>query len=91
MTILMALLGPVAGRLSARFFAVVGIGAGLMAAGRHLAGGAAAFSTGLSHAMTVVVAMLAGCAVVVAVLGRQRLRGGRPAGDRPVVQQSCNR
>jgi len=150
MTILMALLGPVAGRLSARFsttpvmvagllvaaagslalallptdgsaidmgwrFALVGIGAALMnspmsntavssadarhsgaasathntfrqiggtlgvaalgtiVAGHHAAGGAtAAFPTGLSHAMTAVAAVLALCAVVVAVLGKKR-------------------
>jgi MFS transporter, DHA2 family, methylenomycin A resistance protein len=158
MTILMALIGPVAGRLSARFtttpvmvagllvaaagslslallpsdgsvidvgwrLAIVGVGAGLMSspmsnaavssvaarhsgvasathnmfrqmgstlgvavlgvivtAGQHAAGGAAAaFGTGLSHAMMVVVAVLVICAVIVAVLGewQSRTRIGR--------------
>jgi EmrB/QacA subfamily drug resistance transporter len=160
MTLLMALLGPVAGRLSARFattpvmvagllvaatgsfslallptdgsvadvgwrFALVGIGAGLMnspmsntavssvadrhsgvasathntfrqiggtlgvaalgtivAAGRHAPKGAtAAFPTGLSHAMTVVAAILAVCAVTVAVLDRNRSHGRHSAAD----------
>jgi MFS family permease len=155
MTILMALLGPVAGRLSARFsttpvmvagllvaaagslalallpsdgsvadlgwrFALVGIGAGLMnspmsntavssadarhsgaasathntfrqiggtlgvaalgtivAAGHHATGGvAAAFPTGLSHAMTAVAVILAICAVV---LGKKRSHGRHSA------------
>jgi len=154
MTILMALLGPVAGRLSARFsttpvmvagllvaaagslalallpthgsaidmgwrFALIGLGAALMnspmsnsavssaaahhsgaasathntfrqiggtlgvaalgtivAAGHHAAGGAfAAFPTGLSHAMEAVAAVLALCALVVAVLGKERYHG----------------
>jgi EmrB/QacA subfamily drug resistance transporter len=158
MTILMALLGPVAGRLSARFsttpvmvaglllaaagslalallptdgsaidmgwrFALIGIGAGLMnspmsntavssadarhsgaasathntfrqiggtlgvaalgtivAAGHHAAGGAAAaFPTGLSHAMTAVAAVLALCAVIVAAGGKKRSRGRHSA------------
>jgi len=156
MTILMALLGPVAGRLSARFsttpvmvagllvaaagslalallpaggsavdlgwrFALVGLGAALMnspmsntavssadarhsgaasathntfrqiggtlgvaalgtivAAGHHATGGAtAAFPAGLSHAMTAVAAILALCAVIVAVLGEKRQSHGR--------------
>ncbi|HUN31340.1 MAG TPA: MFS transporter [Trebonia sp.] len=154
MTILMALLGPVAGRLSARFsttpvmvagllvaaagsvalallpaggsavdlgwrFALVGIGAALMnspmsntavssvaarhsgaasathntfrqiggtlgvaalgtivAAGQHGAvAGQAEFHAGLSHAMTVVAALLAICALIVAALGRKRSQG----------------
>jgi MFS transporter, DHA2 family, methylenomycin A resistance protein len=158
MTILMALLGPVAGRLSARFsttpvmvagllvagagslalallpaggsaadigwrFALVGIGAGLMnspmsntavssaaarhsgaasathntfrqiggtlgvaalgtivAAGYHATGGAtAAFPTGLSHAMTAVGAILALCALIVAVLGKKQYYGRHSA------------
>jgi len=158
MTILMALLGPVAGRLSARFsttpvmvagllvaaagslslallpsdgsvldvgwrFALIGLGAGLMnspmsntavssaaprhsgaasathntfrqiggtlgvaalgtivAAGHHAAGSAAAaFPTGLSHAMAAVAATLALCAVIVAVLGKKQSHGRHPA------------
>ncbi|HUC27560.1 MAG TPA: MFS transporter [Streptosporangiaceae bacterium] len=158
MTILMALLGPIAGRLSARFsttpvlvagllvaaagslsltllpadgsvadvgwrFALVGIGAGLMnspmsntavssaaarhsgaasathntfrqiggtlgvaalgtivAAGHHASGGAiAAFPAGLSHAMTSVAAILASCAVIVAVLGGKQYHGRHSA------------
>jgi MFS transporter, DHA2 family, methylenomycin A resistance protein len=154
----MALLGPVAGRLSARFsttpvmvagllvaaagslalallptdgsavdvgwrFARIGIGAGLMnspmsnaavssahpshsgaasathntfrqiggtlgvaalgtivAAGHHATGGVtAAFPAGLSHAMTAVAAILALCAVTVAVLGKKRQSLGRHA------------
>jgi MFS family permease len=154
MTILMALLGPIAGRLSARLsttpvmvagllvaaagslalalvpadgsvadvgwrFALVGIGAGLMnspmsntavsnaatrqsgaasathntfrqiggtlgvaalgtivAAGHHATGGtSAAFPAGLSHAMTAVAAVLAICALMVAVLGKKQSRG----------------
>jgi EmrB/QacA subfamily drug resistance transporter len=158
MTILMALLGPIAGRLSARFsttpvmvsgllvaaagslalamlpaggsvadvgwrFALVGIGAGLMnspmsntavssaavrhsgaasathntfrqiggtlgvaalgtivAAGHHATGGAnVAFLTGLSHAMSTVAAILAICAVIVAVLGKKQTHGRHSA------------
>jgi EmrB/QacA subfamily drug resistance transporter len=158
MTILMALLGPVAGRLSARFsttpvmvagllvaaagsvalaqlpangsvadvgwcFALIGVGAGLMnspmsntavssaaarhsgaasathntfrqiggtlgvaalgtivAAGHHATGGAAAaFPTGLSHAMTAVGGLLALCAVLVAVLGKKQYYGRHTA------------
>ena len=158
MTILMALLGPIAGRLSARYsttsvmvagllvaaagslalallpadgsvadvgwrFALVGIGAGLMnspmsntavssaaarhtgaasathntfrqiggtlgvaalgtivAAGHHATGGAAvAFPTGLSHAMTAVAAILALCALIVAVLRKKQSRGRHAA------------
>jgi EmrB/QacA subfamily drug resistance transporter len=158
MTILMAVLGPVAGRLSARFsttpvmvagllvaaagsfvlallptdgsvadvgwrFALVGIGAGLMnspmsntavssAAARHSGaasathntfrqiggtlgvaalgtivaaghlaarGAASAFPIGLSHAMTAVAAILALCALIVAVLGKRRRRGRHSA------------
>jgi EmrB/QacA subfamily drug resistance transporter len=158
MTILMALLGPIAGRLSARFgttlvmvaglllaaagslalallptdgsvlnmgwrFALIGIGAGLMnspmsntavssaaarhsgaasathntfrqiggtlgvaalgvivAAGHHATTGAsAAFPTGLSHAMTAVAAILALCAVFVAVFGKNQSHGGHSA------------
>jgi hypothetical protein len=42
-------------------------------AGQHATGGAtAAFGTGLSHAMTVVAAVLVICAAVVAVLGDRR-------------------
>lgn len=155
MTILMALLGPIAGRLSARFstapvmvtgltvaaagslslallpadgsaanvgwrFALVGIGAALMnspmsntavssvavrhsgaasathntfrqiggtlgvaalgtivAAGHHgTANAAAAFTDGLGHAMGVVAAVLAACAVIVAALGRKQSHEG---------------
>lgn len=159
MTILMALLGPIAGRLSARFstapvmvaglivaaagslalallpadgsaanvgwrFALVGIGAALMnspmsntavssvavrhsgaasathntfrqiggtlgvaalgtivAAGHHGTGSsAAAFTSGLGHAMGVVAAVLALCAVIVAALGKkQRSHDGAPS------------
>jgi MFS transporter, DHA2 family, methylenomycin A resistance protein len=158
MTILMALLGPIAGRLSARFsttsvmvagllvaaagslaltllpadgsvadvgwrFALVGIGAGLMnspmsntavssaavhhsgaasathntfrqiggtlgvaalgtivAAGHHAAGTVtAAFPDRLSHAMTAVAAILAICAVIVAVLGKKQSHGRHSA------------
>jgi MFS transporter, DHA2 family, methylenomycin A resistance protein len=156
MTILMALFGPLAGRLSARFtrtqvmvagllvaaagslslallptdgsvlgmgwrFALVGVGAGLMSspmsntavssvaarhsgaasathntfrqigstlgvavlgtivtAGQHAAGatrGTAGFGTELSSAMMVVAAVLAICAVIVAVLGKERSHG----------------
>ena len=44
----------------------------IVAAGHHAAAGAtAAFPTGLSHAMTTVAAILALCAVIVAVLGKK--------------------
>jgi EmrB/QacA subfamily drug resistance transporter len=45
----------------------------IVAAGHHAAGGAA-FPTGLSHAMTAVAAILALCAVSVAVLGKKQSR-----------------
>jgi EmrB/QacA subfamily drug resistance transporter len=58
---------------------VAALGA-IVAAGHHATGdAAAAFPFGLSHAMTAVAAILALCAVIVAVLGRKQLHGGHSA------------
>jgi MFS transporter, DHA2 family, methylenomycin A resistance protein len=52
----------------------------IVAAAHHATGGAAAaFPTGLSHAMTAVAAILAICAVIVAVLDQKRTRGRHSA------------
>jgi EmrB/QacA subfamily drug resistance transporter len=52
----------------------------IVAAGHHAtAGAAAAFPTGISHAMAAVAATLALCAVIVAVLGKKRSRGRHSA------------
>jgi MFS transporter, DHA2 family, methylenomycin A resistance protein len=52
----------------------------IVAAGHHATGGViAAFPAGLSHAMTAMAAILALCAVTVAVLGKKRQSLGRPA------------
>jgi MFS family permease len=54
---------------------VAALGA-IVTAGQHATPGAmAAFGTGLSHAMTVVAAILAICAVLVAVLGKKQSDG----------------
>jgi MFS transporter, DHA2 family, methylenomycin A resistance protein len=47
-----------------------------VADGHHAAGGTtAAFSAGLSHAMAAVAVILALCAVIVAVLGKEQYHG----------------
>jgi len=52
----------------------------IVAAGHRAAGGAtAAFPTGLGHAMTAVAAILALCALIVAVLGKKQSRGRHAA------------
>jgi MFS transporter, DHA2 family, methylenomycin A resistance protein len=52
----------------------------IVAAGHHAtSGAAAAFPTGLSHAMTAVAAILALCAVFVAVFSRKQSHGGHSA------------
>jgi EmrB/QacA subfamily drug resistance transporter len=52
----------------------------IVAAGHHAtSGAAAAFPTGLSHAMTAVAAVLASCAVIVTVLGRKQSHGRHSA------------
>jgi MFS family permease len=58
----------------------------IVAAGHHPTADAAAFGAGLGHAFTAVAALLALCAVVVAVLGRKRSHGrhsGAPRTSRP--------
>lgn len=47
----------------------------IVAAGHHAPAGAAAFHAGLGHAFIAVAALLALCAIIVAVLGRRGNRG----------------
>ena len=63
---------------------VAALGA-IVTAGQHATPGTAtAFGSGLSHAMTVVVAVLVSCAVIVAVLGQRQSVALKKAAESPV-------